>query len=116
MLCTRTRRSVEEIVPVDGQPRIYMSHMFPMLGKDETVQYICRISLDITERKHAEVAMKTRNAELERFNRAMVDRELGMIDLKRQINDLSGELGREPPFDLSFLDAPMAPSMEGRAP
>jgi hypothetical protein len=50
------------------------------------------------------VEMKNRNDELERINRAMVGRELAMIDLKRHINTLAQELGREPPFDLSFAE------------
>jgi len=106
VLRTGTRHSVEEVVPVGGQPRVCMSHMFPVLAKDGTVRYICRISLDITERKRADAALQARNAELERFNRAVVGRELDMIELKRQVNELSRQLGRAAPFSLSSLDAP----------
>ncbi|MFA7241966.1 MAG: PAS domain-containing protein [Sulfuricellaceae bacterium] len=70
----------------------------------------------ITERKQAELALHRqteeltqRNAELERFNRAVVGRELEMIALKQQVNALSIQLGREAPFALSFLDAPTHP-------
>ncbi|MDX9707909.1 MAG: hypothetical protein RBT86_10050, partial [Azospira sp.] len=59
---------------------------------------------DITEQKRAELELRTRNEELERFNRASVDRELDMIELKRQVNVLASELGRPPPYDLSFVD------------
>ena len=66
---------------------------------------------DITERKQAEEALRKqagelagRNAELERFNRASVGRELDMIELKQQVNGLSRELGREPPYPLAFLE------------
>jgi len=58
---------------------------------------------DITERKLAELNLARRNQELERFNRASVGRELDMLRLKQQVNMLMRELGREPPFDLSFL-------------
>ncbi|HLO62442.1 MAG TPA: PAS domain-containing protein [Azonexus sp.] len=223
------RHSVEEIVPVRGEERTYMSHMFPVLGKAGDIRYICRISLDITESKRAQdevkqltddltatlhaipdllfeldeagcyvkveatavnllaapptelvgrrideilpaeaaqtvrlalagagesgadygrtislqladgvhhfelsVARKARhgsprqhfvvlsrditarrndelelrrnNIELERFNAASVGREIQMIALKRQINDLYRELGKEAPFDLTFAD------------
>jgi PAS domain S-box-containing protein len=46
-----------------------------------------------------------RNDELERFNRVTVGRELDMIALKRQVNELSRALGREPPFRLAFCEA-----------
>ncbi|WAR46365.1 LytS/YhcK type 5TM receptor domain-containing protein [Methylomonas rapida] len=59
---------------------------------------------DITERKQAELSLKARNEELERFNLAMVDRENAMVELKRHINALHVELGRNPPFDLSRLE------------
>lgn len=59
---------------------------------------------DISSRKAAEEELRQRNQELERFNRAMVGRELEMVKLKRQINELSKELGREPPFALAFLN------------
>jgi PAS domain S-box-containing protein len=66
---------------------------------------------DISERKIAEDSMRrqteelaTRNAELERFNRATVGRELDMIALKQQINALSRQLGAEPPYAIAFVD------------
>ncbi|MCY2995080.1 MAG: PAS domain-containing protein, partial [Planctomycetota bacterium] len=58
---------------------------------------------DITERKQAEAALRKKaealrasNAELEQFNLAMVGRELRMIELKQEINELCRRLG-EPP-------------------
>jgi PAS domain S-box-containing protein len=54
-------------------------------------------------RRQAE-ELAQRNEELERFNRATVGRELDMIELKKQVNDLSLKQGLEPPFDLRFLD------------
>lgn len=96
------RRSVEETVPVDGQPRLFMSHVFPVLDGQGAARYVCRIALDITERRHAEQALTARNEELERFNRVMVGRELDMIELKRQVNALSLALGRPPPYPLDF--------------
>jgi len=232
---TRARHSIEESVSVDGQMRTFMSHMFPVANDAGDVEYICRISLDITDAKRdraalvetaeglaatlqaipdlmfeldgdgrylsvkagnepllaapareligrtvrevlpAEAAdtvmaslaqarrtgndygrmialsfaagtrwfelsvarkavrpgaperfvvlsrdvtdrkvgldalrrqadeMVSRNDELERFNRAMIGRELDMIDLKRQVNALSQELGRAPPFALNGM-------------
>ena len=62
---------------------------------------------DITEEKAVEEALRQQaevlvrsNAELERFNRAAVGRELRMIELKRQINDLCAQLGQPAPYVL----------------
>ena len=61
------------------------------------------LALDITERKRAEELLRqqaeellARNDRLNRFNQAAVGRELRMIELKREANELCGKLG-EPP-------------------
>ena len=62
---------------------------------------------DITARKRAEEALRQKaealrasNAELEQFNRAMVGRELRMIELKQEINEMCGRLGEPPPHPM----------------
>jgi PAS domain S-box-containing protein len=67
-------------------------------GKTVTVHCTAR---DITERKHMEEEIRQRaeelratNEELTRFNEAMVGRELRMIDLKQEINELCTRLGQ----------------------
>lgn len=40
---------------------------------------------------------------LEHFNKLAVGRELRMIELKRQINELTRQLGQPPPYALEFL-------------
>jgi PAS domain S-box-containing protein len=64
---------------------------------------------DITERKRAEEEVQLRNSELrakndalERFNRAMVDRELRMIELKQDINALLQQVGQPPRYRVDF--------------
>ena len=68
--------------------------------------------LDVTEREQVEQALtrqamelRQQNEELERFNKVMVDRELAMLTLKHQINELSRQLGLPPPYP----QAPMPP-------
>lgn len=70
----------------------------------EPLQHFVVISRDITARRNVELEQRRNNVELERFNAASVGREIQMIALKRQINDLSRQLGQEAPFDLSFAD------------
>ncbi len=57
---------------------------------------------DLTERLQSEREIRARNEELERFNRASVGRELRMIELKQQINQLSRALDKPPPYPLDF--------------
>lgn len=60
---------------------------------------------DISERKSVEealrrqtVELRERNSELERFNRVAVGRELAMMALKKEVNDLSLRLGETPRY------------------
>jgi len=69
------------------------------------------VNNDITERKITEEALQRQaeelaqhNDELARFNRATVGRELEMIALKQQINELSSQLGCILPYQLAFLN------------
>jgi PAS domain S-box-containing protein len=58
----------------------------------------------------SEAELRATNEELLRFNRAAVGRELDMIRLKRQVNDLSSKLGQPPPYAVDFdTTAPIRP-------
>ncbi|WP_211958046.1 CheR family methyltransferase [Cupriavidus numazuensis] len=54
------------------------------------------------ERVRAEEEVHARNAELERFNRVAVGRELRMIELKAEVNVLRARLGEAPGYPLQF--------------
>ena len=56
---------------------------------------------DISERKRAENELKKKNKELELFNRLAVGRELKMIELKKEINALLEDLGKEPRYEIA---------------
>jgi len=71
--------------------------------------------LDITERKRTEEQLNVQaeqlaqsNEELTRFNRLMAGRELRVIQMKQQVNNLAAALGRPRPYPLAFLDAAAA--------
>ncbi len=49
--------------------------------------------IDSTERKKAEKYLKEHTDELERFNSAMGGRDLRMIELKKEINDVCRQAG-----------------------
>jgi PAS domain S-box-containing protein len=63
------------------------------------------LSRDITARKAAEAKLRQRNQELEHFNRAATERELRMVALKAEVNELARAVGRPAPYDISFADA-----------
>ena len=49
---------------------------------------------DTTERKHMEADLRRNVEELERFNKLAIGREIKMIQLKEEINELRGQLGQ----------------------
>ena len=59
---------------------------------------------DITEWKRVDEERQKYMAELERFNRLAVGRELKMIELKKEMNRLCERLGEKPRYDISFVD------------
>jgi PAS domain S-box-containing protein len=60
-----------------------------------------KLEEEIDERKQAEAALRSANEELSRFNNAMVGREVRMIELKKEVNELCGSarLPRRYPLD-----------------
>jgi PAS domain S-box-containing protein len=77
-------------------------------------QFAC-VFTDITERKQAEEQLRQQgeklqasNEELSRLNRLMTGRELRVIEIKQQVNDLTAQLGQPRPYPLAFMDAAAA--------
>jgi two-component system NtrC family sensor kinase len=57
---------------------------------------------DITEQKKSEKKIQKTLAELEMFNRLSIGRELRMIELKKEINEIAAKAGTNPPYNLDF--------------
>ncbi|WP_372808348.1 transporter substrate-binding domain-containing protein [Pontiella sp.] len=74
-------------------------HEAPVVEDGETVALVGSLT-DITARKEAEDALRARNRELERFNKASVGRELRMIELKKEVNALCLKAGMMQPYPL----------------
>lgn len=74
--------------------------------KDETGKIISLVGIhtDITERKQEEMRLNSLVKDLQQFKETTIDRENKMIELKKEINKLSKELGKPEPYDLSFLN------------
>lgn len=98
---------LEEEYVEGGQRRFIHTVKIPVRDPQGNVTNILVILWDITEKKRAEESLRKQteslersNLELERFNRLAVGRELRMIELKRQINDLCARLGQPAPYVL----------------
>lgn len=103
LLQSMARQSVEEILPVDGEPRVFMVHMFPILNASGTASFICRISFDITvakrdaaelerHRHHLEALIETRTRELGAANAELAQHSAKLEALYDQAKSLETAL------------------------
>lgn len=90
--------SYEETLATPAGPRTFLAVKGPLHGAEGEVIGMFGISRDISERALAEEQLRRGNDELQRFNRAMVGRELEMVRLKQEINAMARTLGRAPPY------------------
>lgn len=111
---TLHRRKDGSLLPVEVSGRLV-----EIAGR----RYHLGIIRDITQRQQADYALRqqaeelrSRNRELTRFNRASVGRELRMIELKTQINDLRRQLGLPPRYPLAFGPEPQPPGETAPSP
>ena len=84
----------------DGSSYWIELYITPVRSASGALTHFVAIERDITERRAVQAqlasqvqALQARNDELDRFNRAMVDRELRMLELKAQVNALHARLG-----------------------
>lgn len=87
-----------------GERRLYATIKTPMIDPDGRVIGVLGVARDITALEVARQELELRNEELERFDRASIGRELAMIQLKQQVNDLSRQMGLPLPYRLDFTD------------
>lgn len=92
----------EEVLDTSLGQRVFHATKGPLYDSGGRVIGSFGISRDVTDATRADDELRQRNEELERFNLATVGRELDMIELKREINRLSRELGRAEPHALAF--------------
>jgi PAS domain S-box-containing protein len=67
----------------------FISNVYEVSGK-KSIQ--CSIR-DITERVKREIILKEKTAQLERFNKSMIGRELKMVDLKERMKKFEKKIG-----------------------
>ncbi|MEI7723576.1 MAG: PAS domain S-box protein [Bacteroidota bacterium] len=77
--------------------------MTPLFGPNGALLGIHGVTRDITEGKQAEESLKQKARELESFNSLMIGRELKMIELKKEINELLLKLNKPEKYTVHEL-------------
>ncbi len=101
-LLTQTggERSTDENITKEGKRIICDWYNVAITDANGKVTGVASLVDDITERKKTEKELKTRNRELQIFYDAAVGRELKVIELKKEINELLEKSGRNPKYEL----------------
>jgi PAS domain-containing protein len=106
----RAARGAEAIAERPDGKRVWF-HPYPTPLRDDEGRVVGGINMlmDITEQKKNEEALLQSHAglsahaeELARFNRAAVGREMRMIELKKEVNELCLRLGEAARYPLGF--------------
>ena len=82
----------------DEQQKWVMEEGFGIRDEDGRLSHLEGFITDITDLKKAEEDIHLKLSEIESFNRLTLGREERIIELKREVNKLSSELGRDKPF------------------
>jgi PAS domain S-box-containing protein len=90
------------IIAKDGHEIFAEMHVGAFTYREGRPESVLVVAHDITGRKRAEEALRAANEELTRFNRAMVGRELRMIELKKEVNELCGQASQPPRYHPEF--------------
>jgi len=87
------------ILTKGGEERRIVWYNTPLLAPSGDAVGTMSIGDDVTERRRAEEDLRETMRGLEDFNRIAVGRELKMIELKEEVNQLRSELGTEPKYE-----------------
>jgi len=92
----------DEVIPLpDGTAKIFDIIKIPTFTESGDRKGLIVVGRDITDRKKAGDLLRQKIEELELFNNLTIDRELKMIELKREINDLLAAAGQEPRYTIT---------------
>jgi len=75
-----------------GERRLFITHDFFMFDENGKVTSVYTTMEDITENKKTEQMLKEKINELERYKTITVNREIKMVELKKEINELYKKL------------------------
>ena len=99
------------LIAKDGHEVPVEDSAAPILDTEGNLVGVVLVFHDVTAKRCAEQQirrhveeLRTSNEELERFNAAMVDRELRMVELKKEVNALCARLGDSDRYPLDFTE------------
>jgi PAS domain S-box-containing protein len=79
----------------DERDGMVLHHIYyPVQDKTGAIIGVAIFAQDITERKHMEEKLTRNVEELEQFSKLAIGREIKMIQLKEEINELLGQFGK----------------------
>ena len=97
-----------------GEEHTYMHDYYAIRAGDGEIIGVSCCVVDITGLRRAEQERDKHIREIEAFNKMAVGRELRMIELKREINELCEQIGIESKYDVSFdADTESTPKQSG---
>ncbi|MEI8203224.1 MAG: PAS domain S-box protein [Bacteroidota bacterium] len=83
----------------DGTYKWLQNNIVPIF-KDKILVALKGTNVDITESKNAENIIKEKMNELEQWHRLTVGREVKMIELKKEVNELCKQMGQEEKYNI----------------
>jgi len=98
LITFRTGKPERQEHPIDhpdGSTRHYYFTCAPIRDAEGKVVSVLELVQDMTDRHVMEKTLKEKNIELAQFNKAMVGRELKMIELKEKIKELEKALAEK---------------------
>ena len=92
----------------DGTWKWHVSNGSPLRDHNGKITAFMGIARDVTLRKQAESQVQEQMDELNRWNRAMLDREMRNLELKREVNELLEKAGQPAKYESAL------PTEEGK--
>jgi len=79
---------------------VFHNFYYPVQDKTGVIMGVAIFAQDITERKHMEEDLKRNVEDLEQFSKLAFGREIKMIQLKQEINELRSQLGQSEKYEI----------------
>ena len=86
-------------ITAESETQYFEVRIAPVKDRDARVIGLVSSSHNITKRKQAEKELSKKMNQMEIFNRIAVDRELRMVELKKEINELLKKSGQEKKYN-----------------